>query len=81
MTEKELKKYVKDRDEAILSFDIDEMKKFCKKYKNMLPPMPIDEVLYAGFMKCVADLRASTPKQREKAANWLIEHGYNVVRE
>lgn len=79
MTDKELKKYVKDRDEAILSFDIEQMRKFCKKYQDILANIPQDEeIMYAGFMKCVADIRAATPQDKKKAARWLIEHGYGV---
>ena len=79
MTDKQLKMYVKDRDKAILSFDIDEMKKFCKKYEDVLTYIPPDDdVLYAGFMKCVTDIRAATPEQKKRAADWLTEHGYGV---
>jgi hypothetical protein len=79
MTDKELKKYVKDRDEAILSFDIEQMRKFCKKYQDILANIPPDdEIMYAGFMKCVADIRAATTRDKKKAARWLIEHGYGV---
>ena len=75
--DKQLRKYAKDRDKAILSFDIEQMKKFVKKYEDILPPIPQDEILYAGFMKCVADIRASTPEQKKRAADWLRAHGYS----
>lgn len=78
MDDKDLKKYVKDRDKAILSFDIEQMRKFCKKYEDVLTYIPPDDVLYAAFMKCVADIRSATPEQKKKAADWLTYHGYGV---
>ena len=78
MNDKQLKKYVKERNAAILSFDIDIMKKFCKKYEDYLTYIPPDDVLYAAFLKCVADIREATPEQKKRAADWLTEHGYGA---
>ena len=78
MNDKQLKKYVKERNAAILSFDIDIIKKFCKKYEDDLAPLPPDEIMYAAFMQCVADIRSATPEQKKRAAAWLTEHGYGL---
>lgn len=81
-TEKLLKDFVKARNKAILSFDLAEMKKFYKEYGVFmeLPFIPSDDVIYAGCMKAVADITAATARDKKRAAKWLIEHGYGVVR-
>lgn len=82
MADKKLiKQWVKDRDEAVLSFDIDKFKAFYRKYQALgvyeKGEMPCDRVLAIAQRKMVLQITSATPEQRMEAMNWLFKRGYD----
>ena len=74
MTNLEL--YVKERDKALLSFDIKKMKKFCRKWEI---PAPADDVaFYAGMMKAICELNKATALDKARARKWLANNHFEV---
>ena len=61
-----LEQYVKERDKALLSFDIKKIKKLCRKWEIVMPDN--DVVLYAGMMKAICDLKKSNARAESKGA-------------
>lgn len=79
-TFKKAEKYFKNRDKALLSFDLEVIKDFVEEYKEFMG-MPIhnDEVLYASAMKVIVNgIPSATEEQIERASNWLLENGFDV---
>ena len=70
----DMKKFVQERDEALLSLDKDKINAYCIKYSLTMPKD--DTVMYAGIHKAILHIRSSTPEQKERSRQWLIERGY-----
>lgn len=75
------RQWVKERDEATLSFDVDKFKAFFEKWKKLgvydgdLPP---DEVIEVSIRKMVIYM-AHPPKDKlEEAKEWLQARGYSA---
>lgn len=76
-----LKQYVKERDDAVLSLDLDKFKAFAKKWidKGLLPPLmglAPDDVLTATMFKIILGLEDAPEDKVEAAKTWLIDNGY-----
>jgi hypothetical protein len=71
-----LEQYVKERDKALLSFDIKKVKKLCRKWEIVMPDN--DVVLYAGMMKAICDLKKATPEEKARAQEWLTKNKFKV---
>lgn len=80
-----IKDFVKDRDEALLSLDKEKIIKFSKKYG--IPYTTSNEtVFWAGIHKAIIQLKSATNEQKLNSVNWLTEHGFkptisNFVKE
>lgn len=72
----DIKQYVKERDEALLSLDKRKILAFYKKYK--LPYSTKDKVFWATVYKCIYHINASTAQQKADAKYWLIENGFTT---
>lgn len=72
-----LEQYAKERDRALLSFNIEKMKKLCRKWEIVMPDNEV--VLYAGMMKAICDLKKATPEQKSKAQEWLAKNQFRVT--
>lgn len=70
-----IRKFVKERNEACSSFDLDKFKAFCKKYKG--GRLPSDEVLEITMRKLVVNIEPRLP-QYEEAKQWLLDRGYDL---
>lgn len=70
------KRFVKDRDEALLSLDKKQILAFYKKYG--LPYSKRDKVFWATVYKCIYHINDSTEKQKAEAEAWLIENGFTT---
>lgn len=73
-------KWLKERDEAAKSYDIEKFKKFYLKWqkigmysKNM--PLPNDKVLEISMRKMVCHMNSSTAEEKAEAEKWLTDHG------
>jgi len=78
--DKEFKRWLKERDEAVLSLDINKFKEFYNKWMEKgiyNEPLPSDEVIEVSMRKCVCGL-ANPPKDKlSEARAWLSERGYS----
>lgn len=82
MTQKDMKQWVKERDEAIRSLSVYEFKvfylKWCKRGMYRYEEMPEDRVIELSLYKMLYHLKDSTPEEKKTAKDWLIEHGSNT---
>lgn len=74
------KQWLKERDEAAYSFDVDKFKKFYTKWRkrgfyNM--PLPSDEVIEISMRKIVCSLANPDEYKLAEARAWLSERGYS----
>ena len=73
------KDFIKDRDEAFASGNVDKVKTYCKKYSIKIPE---DETTFlAGMHKAICNLyilpdTKISLEQYEKSYDWLIANGY-----
>lgn len=81
MTDKEIKQWIKERDEAVLSFDIDKLKKFYIKWQGIIydndMQLPPDNVLEISIRKMVIGTASATSEQVEQAKKWLKQRGFS----
>ena len=79
-TNKLHKQWLKERDEAILTLDIEAFKRFYYKWEKKgiyTVPLPGDEVIEISMRKCVCGM-ANPPKDKlAEARAWLSERGYS----
>lgn len=70
-----IKKYVKERDAALLSLDKRKIQLFMQNY---CIPVPKDETIFwAGVHKAILHINAASREQRFDSLAWLIEHGFS----
>ena len=75
-----LSQWVKERDEAIYSFDVDIFKAFYRKWQKRgfyTEPLPPDEVIEIIMRKMVCDLANPKKDKLAEARLWLFAHGYS----
>lgn len=80
--EKMLEDFVKERNEAVITYDVETFKKFYAKWKKLgvyEVPLPIDQVLEISMRKMVYATPSFTQEQRDEAKKWLVERGYEVL--
>lgn len=75
-----LLQYVKERDAAMLSFDLEKIKAWQRKWtaKGMLDPKMLgfaDEGIMGGAMKAVLQIQSASAEDKARARQWLAEHG------
>lgn len=78
MTHKEIKKWRKERDAVVLTYDVEAFKEFYRKWQkkgvyNL--PLPSDMVIEISLRKMVLAMEGATDEQKNRARMWLIEHG------
>lgn len=77
-----LKEFVKERDEAVLSFNVDKFKAFYFKWKARgfydidLPKD--DHIIEITMRKMVFGMRNPPKEAVREASKWLIERGYDL---
>lgn len=78
-----MQKWVKERDEAAKSYDVEKFKDFYHKWqilgvygKDM--KLPSDKVIEISMRKMVYHMTSSTKEQKKEAEKWLKEHGSNT---
>lgn len=78
--EKMLKDFVKERDEAVITYDVETFKKFYAKWFGVYEvQLPSDPVLEISMRKMVYAITSFTEEQREEAKKWLVERDYEVL--
>lgn len=66
-------KFVKERNEALLSLDRKKIQRYCKKYGVVLPSS--DEVFWRSVHKARCAITDLPLEERRKSVRWLREHG------
>lgn len=73
------KQWIKERDEAAKSYDVEKFKAFYRKYSRLgiynyiLPP---DEVIEITMRKMVCNITSATKEEVAEARAWLHIRGY-----
>ena len=73
----EIHEWNKDRVTALRSLDVEKMKAFLKKYDSTAK-IPSDAVLEITMRKTLFNTFGVSIEEREAAARWLKERGYNT---
>ena len=74
--------WIKERDEAVRTQDVEKFKEFYKKwtergfYRNGLPS---DEVIEISLRKMLYNLGNVTDQEKAEAEKWLKERGYSTA--
>ena len=71
----DVKKFVKERNEALLSLDKKKIKAYMKKYHVQFEPGN-EVVFWAGFHKAIIGINSATPEQKQRSRDWLTAHGF-----
>lgn len=75
-----LEEWLKDRDDAALSFDIGKMKAYMHKYGyDAAGYIPSDEVLEITMRKMVVNMEHPPESKRKEAEEWLLSRGYDLL--
>lgn len=72
-----IQEYVKARDEAVKSMDLDKFKAFITRTTPDGFTMPSDEVLQITMRKMAVHITNLDVETRVNAFRWLLEHGYD----
>ena len=70
-----IKKYNKARDKAVLSFDVNTFKEFCREWS--LPIPPTDEVIEITMRKMACHITSIPQEVRDESKKWLLDRGYD----
>lgn len=73
--EVDMKEFVKERDEALLSLDETKIRAYLSKYGVIYEPTN-ELVWWAGIHKSILCIRSATPEQVERSKKWLVEYGF-----
>lgn len=76
-----IKQWMKERDAAAKSYDLDVFKAFYDKWARKgfySMKLPKDEVIEISMRKMVCNMKSSTDEEKEEAMQWLEEHGSNL---
>ena len=82
MTDKEAKKWLKERDSVLLTHDTDKFRDFYKKwyqkglYQLKLPTSDI--IVRASMEKAIIGMSKSSEEEKAKAKDWLISNGFTT---
>lgn len=74
-----LKIWREERDEVLLSYDVDRFKEFYHKWEKKgfyEMPLPADDIIEISMRKMVCELASATDAQKAEAAEWLTSRGY-----
>ena len=70
-----MQKFIKERDEALLSLNKEKIMSYMKKYNIDATPTN-DSVFWSGIHKAIISLRSATKEQKNKSLKWLKENGF-----
>ena len=69
-----IKKFVKERNEAIFSLEKEKIVAYCKKYDIPIPEN--EQVFWVGVYKSILAIENSPEHLKQKAIERLDEHGF-----
>ena len=76
----ELRQWIKERDEALYTFDVGTFKEFYRKWQKRgfyTEPLPPDEIIEIIMRKMVCCLEKPKKDKLAEARAWLSERGYS----
>jgi len=81
MTEEDIKKFVAERDEVLLSGDLERVLAFHKKHNPSLIAVaqPDNMVLEASMHKARTAAKSLPIEVRKVSKAWLLEHGFTSL--
>lgn len=81
-SQKEIKRWEKERDEACLTYDVNKFRSFYTKWMlagMYSKPLPREFMVIEIMMrKMVYHINSATPEQKAEAKQWLEERGYST---
>lgn len=81
ITKMDFRQWMAERDEAILSFDLEAFKAFYGKwYLKGVYDKPLDvpdKVIEISIRKMALGLKSAPEEKKAAAREWLLAHGYN----
>lgn len=69
--------FIKDRNEALLSMDLEKVRAYVKKYGESAPTN--DEILLCAIHKARTAITTFPIEERKKSKQWLTERGYQSM--
>lgn len=66
--------FIKERNEALFSFDEKKIRAYCKKYDVPMPENPI--AFWAAICKAICNIKNAPHEIRRKASEWLKENNF-----
>jgi len=78
MTDKDLKKWIKERDEVVKTYDVEKFKDFYKKWSKKglyTLRLPADNIIEISMRKMVYHMTSATEEEKKAAEKWLLDHG------
>lgn len=72
--------WLKDRDEALFSFDIDKITSYCIKYGSPIPPRDMpnrEKIILGGAAKAVLQIRTAPEEVKARARQILDEYNFS----
>ena len=83
--DKEIKQYVKERDEMLLKCSIEELRKFTEDHKDVLNKGYVeafrnapDKVVEITLHKMIVNCPNLPEDFRQKSADWLLDRGFHL---
>lgn len=78
-----LKKFIKERNEALLSLDENKIDNYMKKYNPNCTKPKNEKVYWAGIHKAICNLflvpeNEITLEQFDRSYTWLMENGFSA---
>ncbi len=73
----DMQKFVKERDEALLSLDKKKILKFMRKYMVTFRPSS-EMVFWAAIHKTILNINSATEEQKARSAEWLLRNGFTT---
>ncbi len=77
----EIEKFVTERDEMLLSMDIERMRMFHRRYNPDIPPPDDDEVALVTMHKARSGARTLPESEQKLSRDWLTARGYRHLGE
>ena len=77
---KDHNQWLKERDEAVYSFDVETFKRFYNKWLKLgiyTDPLPDDRIIEIAMRKMVVGLASPRRDKLKEAVAWLSERGYS----
>lgn len=79
MTDIDIKAFIKERDEVLISGDITKMMEFHNRYHPELEPMKDPEIAEVALHKSRTAVTSLPIEMRRASKAWLMENGYQSM--